>query len=375
MNKKEYEVLHLMTGFGGGISAFILNKAEELADSDIRFNVATFDDVSDRFSQAIKATGGHIYKISDPDKIGMTKMMREYWKVLKEFDNNLIVHSHFGMNLALPFHIMTKLKGIRRFIIHAHTGAPYRLNNSKRKINRFLAQEKVSAGIKCSDNTFGKASTEQDKIVHIPNSIEPEKYLKKLTNKEQVKIEMFGEENSNKKIIGHIGRFHHVKNHEFMLDLIAELAVRDQDFLWVFVGDGELREKVELEVKNRKLTQYVKFMGWQNDTSIFYKLFDLFVLPSFYEGLPTVAIESQAASVPVILSDTITPEADLDLGLVKYAALDAKKEWIELIEHSNFEEPSVDTIQKVLVNKKFTNETSAQLYREFIKGQIDSYVI
>ena len=48
MNKKKYRVLHLMTGFGGGISAFILNKAEELVDSNIEFNVVTFDDVSDR---------------------------------------------------------------------------------------------------------------------------------------------------------------------------------------------------------------------------------------------------------------------------------------------------------------------------------------
>lgn len=375
MNKKNYRVLHLMTGFGGGISAFILNKAEELVNSDVEFNVVTFDEVSDRFDRAIHHTGGKIYKISDPEKHGMSKMMKEYNQVLKNFDKNVIVHSHFGMNLVVPFYFLTKLKGIRRFIIHAHTGAPYRLNDKKRILNRFFAKEKISAGVKCSENTFGIKSALNDPILHIPNSINLEKYSEPLQDKDELKINLFGEDSKNKKIIGHVGRFHHVKNHEFMIELIDELAKSNHEFLWVFVGDGELRGTVEQELKNRNLMNYVRFMGWQNDTSIFYKLFDIFVLPSFYEGLPTVAIESQAAGTPVILSDTITKEADLGLGLVRFFSLDDKQTWLSTIENPNFKEPSLDVITNVIVDKKFTNETSAQLYLDFIEGKIKSYVI
>lgn len=375
MDKKKYRVLHLMTGFGGGISAFILNKAEELANSDIEFNVLTFDVVSERFKNAIENTGGKIYKITDPEENGQLKMIQDYNQVLNHFDREVIIHSHFGMNLVVPFYFMSRLKKIKRFIIHAHTGAPYRLNDRKRKLNRFFAKEKVSAGIKCSENTFGMDSPKEDAILHIPNSIDPNRYLRSLQNEEELKEELFGNENLGKKIIGHVGRFHHVKNHEFMINLIERLSKTDEKFLWVFVGDGDLREEIEEEVVRRNLSSFVKFMGWQNDTSIFFKLFDLFVLPSFYEGLPTVAIESQAAGTPIILSDTITNEVDLGLDLVKFLSLNHIEDWIKTVQSSKFPSPSVGTREKVLIEKKFTNDMSAQLYKEFIEGKIKSYTI
>jgi len=375
MSKNKHRVLHLMTGFGGGISAFILNKAEELVNSDIEFNVLTFDEVSDRFREAVENTGGSIYKISDPEQTNQFKMMKDYTKVLNQFDRDVIIHSHFGMNLVVPFYFLAKIKGVKRFVIHAHTGAPYRLNDKKRKLNRYFGKEKVSAGIKCSENIFGKDSARNDAIMHIPNSINPDKYLTPISDEQKLKIKLFGEENINKKIIGHVGRFHSVKNHEFMLNLIEELAKTDKDFLWVFVGDGDLREEIEQEVVTRNLSPFVKFMGWQNDTSLFFKLFDLFILPSFYEGLPTVAIESQAAGTPTLLSDTITDEVDLDLGLLKFLDLENMKDWIDTIKNPMFSNPSVDTRRKVLIDKKFTNDKSAELYRDFIKENIKSYII
>lgn len=375
MNKKKHKVLHLMTGFGGGISAFILNKAEELVDADIEFNVLTFDEVSERFRNAIEGTGGVIYKIADPEEQGYYKMMQGYHQVLNLFDRDVIIHSHFGMNLVLPFYYISKLKRIKRFVIHAHTGAPYRLNDTKRKLNRFFAKEKISAGIKCSENIFGVNSPKEDPILHIPNSINPDRYLTDLKNKQELKVKLFGEENLHKKIIGHVGRFHPVKNHEFMIDLIEELSKIDKDFLWVFVGNGDLQETIEKEIEKRRLSEFVKFMGWQNDTSIFFKLFDLFILPSFYEGLPTVAIEAQAAGTPVLLSDTITREADLGLDLVRYLSLDRIDDWVNVLDAPKFSEPSVDMRKKVLVDKKFTNKMSAQLYKEFIEGKLESYTI
>lgn len=377
MENKTYQILHLMTGFGGGISAFILNKAEELRGTNLVFNVVTFDETSDRFKQAIANTGGKIYKISDPEKTSYMQMIKDYRAVLKKFDKKVIIHSHFGMNLVVPFYFISKLRGIKRFIVHAHTGAPYRLNDKKRKANRFFAQEKVSAGVKCSENTFGEVSTKEDNIMHIPNSIDPEKYLSPVTDQELVKLKekYFGEEHLNKKIFGHVGRFHHVKNHKFMVEIINELSKEYTNFLWVFIGSGDLREEIEKELKARNLMQFVKFLGWQNDPSKFFKLFDVTILPSFYEGLPTVAIESQAAGIPILLSDTITREVDLGLGLTKFLQLEDKHEWVNKLVNHEFQSHSIDKREKVIIEKKFTNEASAQLYKDFIEGKIQSYNI
>lgn len=115
-------------------------------------------------------------------------------------------------------------------------------------------------------------------------------------------------------------------------------------------------------------------MGRRNDVHNLYKIMDFFVLPSLFEGLPTVAIEAQAAGTNCLLADTITKECDLNLNLVKYLPLDVKT-WAENI--LNTETIKVDKEQRLarLVEKKFTNQESAKLYLDFLNKQIKYYSI
>lgn len=60
------------------------------------------------------------------------------------------------------------------------------------------------------------------------------------------------------------------------------------------------------------------------------QVFQLFLLPSFHEGLPLVAVEAQAAGVPVLLSDIITKEVALT-PLVRYLDGADRDQWVEAI--------------------------------------------
>ena len=111
--------------------------------------------------------------------------------------------------------------------------------------------------------------------------------------------------------IGHVGRFDRQKNHEFLVEIAAEVAKREPKMRLLLVGEGPLRSRVEEKVKQMGLADQVIFAGTQpNVPQLMLGAMDVFLLPSLHEGLPVVGIEAQAAGLPFILSDAITEEVD-----------------------------------------------------------------
>ena len=115
----------------------------------------------------------------------------------------------------------------------------------------------------------------------------------------------------NKLIVGHIGRFTSQKNHSFLLKIFQNLLQKKQDCQLVLIGDGPLRETIIQEAKNLSVYDNISFLGVQSDVPNLYQMFDVFVFPSFYEGLPVTLIEAQSAGIKVLASDTITDEVNL----------------------------------------------------------------
>lgn len=58
---------------------------------------------------------------------------------------------------------------------------------------------------------------------------------------------------------------------------------------------------------------------------------DLMILPSLHEGFPVVLVESQAAGLPTLVSNTVAKEVDLGLGLVQFLPIDNAEIWAEKV--------------------------------------------
>lgn len=374
----QIKVLHIASGLNGGIASFIKNKAKALVNTNVVFDILAFNEAPKDFAKLIAAMGGKIYYMPNPKEKGFIKFYKRVNQVMSKENKYDLIHCHLRDYRALPFYLIAKKNKQERFAIHAHSAIKVPENkktflNIMRKLNTSMADDMLSCSTKASYTCFSDEAVQAKKIMHIPNSIDPEKYLKAV-DKESLKLQILGEENLNKKIIGHVGRVQYPKNHEFMLDVVAELSKKYRNFLWLFIGDGRDLDSLKAEVNERKLNDYVCFMGRRNDVHNLYKIMDFFVLPSLFEGLPTVAIEAQAAGTNCLLADTITKECDLNLNLVKYLPLDVKT-WAENI--LNTETIKVDKEQRLarLVEKKFTNQESAKLYLDFLNKQIKYYSI
>lgn len=99
-----------------------------------------------------------------------------------------------------------------------------------------------------------------------------------------------------------VGRLAAVKGVPVLLEALTELRKTHPDLRLTLIGDGPDRTKLEHQAKALGLTDLVSFVGYKSQSEVAEALAatDIFVLPSFAEGVPVVLMEALAAQVPVV---------------------------------------------------------------------------
>ena len=105
----------------------------------------------------------------------------------------------------------------------------------------------------------------------------------------------------NAYVVGSVGRLDRQKGYEYLVRSFAEFS-RDRDAELVLAGDGP--ERARLESLARSLCRdRVRFLGRREDVPDILRAFDVFVMPSLWEGFGLALVEAMAAGVPVIASN------------------------------------------------------------------------
>jgi glycosyltransferase involved in cell wall biosynthesis len=99
-----------------------------------------------------------------------------------------------------------------------------------------------------------------------------------------------------------VGRLAGVKGVPILIDAMAILAEKHPDLVLRLIGDGPDRKALEADVASRGLNDRVTFLGYKSQSEVAEELAqaDVFVLPSFAEGVPVVLMEAMASQVPVV---------------------------------------------------------------------------
>ena len=105
----------------------------------------------------------------------------------------------------------------------------------------------------------------------------------------------------------------------------------------IFIGDGPEKDFAIQKVRSLKIEDKVIFLPYQSKVEKYYQVMDYFLLPSFFEGLPLVGIEAQAAGVYVLFSDRVTCEVKISNGCSFLPITDGVDKWVNMIIQTNWE--------------------------------------
>lgn len=101
-------------------------------------------------------------------------------------------------------------------------------------------------------------------------------------------------------VVGTVARLSRQKDPLTLVDAIALAAVDVPGLRLALVGDGPLRTRVEHRAEELGISDAVMFLGVRRDVAKLIPAFDVFALPSLWEGLPRTILEAMACGVPVV---------------------------------------------------------------------------
>lgn len=316
----------------GGAETMVMNIYRKIDKERIQFDFIVHGDEIGDYEDEIEKLGGRIYCIPKY-KILNHILYKKAWK--KFFDDHKeyrIIHSHVRSTASIFLNIAKKNNLIT--ISHSHSnsngkGIASIVKNLLQKRIRFVADYFFACSKESAIWLFGKKAANSKRCFIIKNSIDSKKFIYNEKCRKKVREEL---KINNEFVIGQVGRFVDVKNHEFTLKLFEEYLKKCKNSKLLLVGDGPNKNKIEQIINKKGLDEHVILLSSRNDVNELMNAMDLFIMPSKYEGLPLTLVEAQASSLPCIISDTII-SGILDKKLVKQISLSSStSNWIELIE-------------------------------------------
>ncbi len=363
----------------GGAESMIMNYYRKIDKDKVQFDFLVHRKEKAAFDDEIESLGGKIYRFDPINPLfpgDYYQKLRLFFKEHKEYD---VVHSHLNTFSCFPLKIAKEFD-IPCRIAHAHIAIDdvsfmslFSNKESKKetfkKLIKLQLKKKVkkdathlfSCGDKAGKWLFGNSTS----FITMNNAIDTEKFAHNsvVANKYKEEFNL-----KNRLVIGHVGRFASQKNHAFLLKIFSAVLNEKPDCDLVMIGDGPLRKVIEKEVENLGIQNNVHFLGVRADVPELFQMFDVFVFPSFYEGLPVTLIEAQAAGIKVFASDSITTEVSLTDD-IEFLSIDKPAEyWAGKIIETNASKKN-DNTEKI-VEGDYDIVSNTKKIHEFYKEQV-----
>ena len=342
-------ILHVLGGMNvGGIETFIMNLYRNIDRDKVQFDFLVHTKEKCVYDEEIMDLGGRIYSVK-PRRQGILKNIRSLQRFFAEQGHYGIVHQHVSSLSYLEPLKYAKIHNVGVRICHTHSTREggRRIHDLLHRINQELIETVATDYFACSrlalEHTFPPKVASRCRILR--NGIEIDKFSYDVNVRKQKREELGI---TGELVIGHVGRFHSVKNHEFIIQVFSELTSLEPEARLILVGDGPLREKIEKQTSEMGLRERIHFLGLRSDVSELMQAMDVFLFPSTYEGLGIALVDAQAAGLKCLASKNVIPEDVKVTDLVEFIELSmGPSVWAKkILNGTNKRQPTESAIRK-----------------------------
>ena len=313
---------------GDGSAAAIMNYYDALAEEGWKVDFLLVRGTQKNRTQKITQNNGQIFVLPQKNKYSYT-VTKMIMTVIKN-GNYSVVHVNLPGHIAYCALKSAEKQGMPLRIFHCHN--PKNTLNLKTKIstaiydslclrhsNQLIACSK-SAGL----SRFGDRPFE---ILKNLVSVSAFKYDSKARTELRRKIKA-----ENSIVVGVVGRITAQKNPLFLIECFEAFKRKEPRAKLLWIGEGELLEKVKISLKGKGLLNDCIFAGRKENVGKWYSAMDIFLLPSVFEGLGIVFLEAQCSGLLCFGSDKVPPETEVT-GLMHRLPLKmSADDWAEFMQ-------------------------------------------
>lgn len=310
------KILHVIGGLDrGGAEAYIMNSLRNLDLKKFKIGIVTFMPPNDgkkySYEDELKKMGVKLYHVVDNRFRHPRRFINDIAKIVRE-EKYDTVHSHIDFMSALSL-AGAKKGGATKRIAHSHGSNNEKLNSKiiriisvylRHRLNR-LATHRLACGEVAGKFLYGK--NKDFTVIHNGIDLQQFRFNPNTRKKMRDKCD-FGE---NDVILLNIGRLEKVKNHTRLIDIFGDYSRKNKNSHLIIIGDGSLHDELEDKIASERLEDKVTLLPAQAGVERYYMMADVFVMPSLFEGVPTVGVEAQACGMKCLFSDTVPVETKL----------------------------------------------------------------
>lgn len=340
-------VLHVLGNTNlGGAESRIMDLYRHTDRNRVQFDFLVHSGEEGFYEKEIRELGGRIFRVPRfriYNYFSYRKALKEFFQKHHEF---ALVQGHMTSTAAIYLPIAKKA-GVKKTAAHARSaGVDKGLKGTMTRFLRRNLADKADYLFTCSElagiSVYGEKAVQEGKTIFIPNAIDCAGFTFDPEKRKKMREELGL---TDAIIIGHVGRFHYAKNHEYLIRVFAKLCqmgIRacgstaengaDQDYHLILLGEGPLVEDTRKLAEELGVADRVHFLGNHKNIADYYQAMDYFVYPSRYEGMPGTIVEAQASGLPCLMSDTICREV-MATELVETMSIEKEpKVWAEVLQ-------------------------------------------